>query len=330
MRVADQDRVDSRDLLGDKGGGVLRPRQCIPVRGRRHGSGMRGDDQHVDPATQLGDIPLRLFDQPGERHLPLDVGLVPDGDTGVGQTEDADLERAGLRGANQLDRVGLEGRTLGPGVQGIRPEQREVELPFVGPQQRYAVVELMIAERRGVVLHGVHRGRHRVDDLATDGVDLRVVVRERRALDGVSRIDQQRVLIAPGGPQRIDQARHLGQPDVVVRRVLVLGVLEVVPIEDVAVQVGGAHDGEPIRLPVVPDGRGFGGVVEADSGQHGGRRGSGDERAAGHSGHSLSPVFDGVTSVGRGHGRAIFLGRACRAGRHTIGATESRESNQTG
>ena len=34
-----------------------------------------------------------LLDQAGERHLALDVGLVPDRDAGVGQAEDADPDR---------------------------------------------------------------------------------------------------------------------------------------------------------------------------------------------------------------------------------------------
>ena len=46
------------------------------------------------PAFCTGHEHLGLLDEAREAHLPLDVGLVPDGDAGVGQAEDADLDRS--------------------------------------------------------------------------------------------------------------------------------------------------------------------------------------------------------------------------------------------
>src|SRR4029078_9299367 len=77
-------------------------------------------------------------------------------------------------------------------------------------------------------------------------LELCVVVQERGALDRVTGVDQQRVAAPALLAHGVDQSGDLGQPDVVVRRVVVFGVLEVVPVEDVPVQVGGAHDGQPV------------------------------------------------------------------------------------
>ena len=112
-------------------------------------------------------------------------------------------------------------------------------------QQRQAVVELVVAQRHGVVVDDVHRPGHRV--LLAGGGDrllLGVVGGQRGALDGVAGVEDQRGLAAPLGADLVDQGGQLRDADVVVRAVVVLGVAVVVPVVDVAVGVRGAEDGE--------------------------------------------------------------------------------------
>ena len=152
------------------------------------------------------------------------------------------LPAARLEGA---DDVGLEDRGTGGPVDRVGAEQREVALRLEGAQGVEAVVELVVAQRRRVVADGVHGLGHRVHGPAGDRVDLGVVVGQRRALDRVAGVEQERVGRPPLGAHRRHQGGDLGQADVVVGRVVVLGVLEVVPVEDVAVGVRRAQHGEP-------------------------------------------------------------------------------------
>jgi hypothetical protein len=220
-------------------------------------------------APHLGHVPGGLLDEAAEAHLPLDVGLVPDGDPGVGQAEDADLDRLAVRGPDRPDDVRRE-RGLAVLVVGrVRRQQREVELLLERAQVRDAVVELVVAQRRGVVADRVHGRGHGVLDARRDRLDLRVVVRERGALDGVARVDEERVAVAAVRPDLVHERRDLGQTHVVVGAVVVLRVLEVVPVQSAAVQVRRAHDRELVLGGVVATALG---VVVA------GRRGRGERR----------------------------------------------------
>jgi len=135
VRVADQDRVDARDLLGHQGRGVLGERKGVAV--RRRGGGARVSGNHDDigaGGAHPGHPDPGLLDQAGEGHLSLDVGLVPDRDAGVGQAEDANPDRLLALHLHGLDDVGREGRPSGPGIEGVGAEQREVELVGEGAQ----------------------------------------------------------------------------------------------------------------------------------------------------------------------------------------------------
>ena len=245
--VPDQDRVDAGHLLGDQGGGVLRVGQRVAVRRAGVRSRVRGHHDHVAAGLlELGDEHLGLLDEAGEAELALDVGLVPDRDAGVGEAEDADGEgRSVLGGTELLDDVRREDRTPGRVVDGVRAEQRVVELRLEGAQDVEAVVELVVAERGRVVADRVHRRGHRVDGATGDRVDLGVVVGQRRALDGVAGVEGDDRLAGALLAHALDQGGRLGDADVARGRVGVLRVLEVVPVEDVAVQVGGAEHGQP-------------------------------------------------------------------------------------
>ncbi len=262
----------SGHLLGDQGRGVLRVRQRVAVRRAGVGARVRGDDHDV--AAQLlqpRHEDLRLLDQAGELHPALDVGLVPDRDAGVGQAEDADLDLDAVVERELLDEVRREHRLLGGRVDRVGTEQREVQLRLEGAQVLDAVVELVVAERGGVVPAEVHRGRHRVGAAVGDRRDPGVVVGQRGALDGVAGVDGDDRLAAVLALERLDQGGHLGDADVVGRGIGELGVLEVVPVEDVAVQVGGAEHGQPGPGGAALRGAGGGGAGGvADRGEGGG------------------------------------------------------------
>jgi len=87
-----------------------------------------------------------------------------------------------------------------------------------------------------------------VHSAAGDRLDLGVVVGERSALDGVAGVEGDRVGGADLGADGLDERGGLGDADIAVLRVVVLGVLVVVPVVDVPVQVGGAEDGERVLV----------------------------------------------------------------------------------
>ena len=185
-----------------------------------------------------------------------------------------------------------------------------------GPQQVEAVVELVVAEGGGVVADGVHGLGHGVHGSAGDRLDLGVVVRERRALDGVTGVEGDGVAGADLLADHLDEGRGLGDADVAVARVVVLGVLVVVPVVDVAVQVGGAENGERVLvlagLGLVARGglrracSGDAGHADASHGGHGqqlaaGGLGLGD--GAEGSGRAARHVTPGGVGVGSGGAR---------------------------
>ncbi len=243
--VPEEDRVDAGHLLGDQADRVL-VRQLGTVAGGAAVTAVRDHDHDVRAAAPNLRHPLGGgLDHAEEVQLALDVALVPDRDTRVGQAQDADAQgRRVLAERDLLDDVRREGRLAVLGAHRVGRQGREAELPDPQVQQRQAVVELVVAEHDRVVAQHVHRLGHRV--LLTGGGDrllLGVVRGQRRALDRVAGVEHQR---AAGrlGAQLVDQRGGLGDADVVVRGVVVLGVLVVVPVVDVAVQVRSAQDGQ--------------------------------------------------------------------------------------
>ena len=190
---------------------------------------------------------LACSTMPGNRHLARHVVAVPDRHAGGDQAEDADHDVLAVRRADALDDVRREGGRPGRPVDRVGAQQREAQLALEGPQRVHAVVELVVAEGRGVVADRVHRGGHRVDVALRDRVDLGVVVAQRGALDRVTGVEREAAGRAPLLPHRRDEGRDLGQAHVVRRAVGVLRVLEVVPVEHVAVGVARAEHGQPER-----------------------------------------------------------------------------------
>ena len=311
VRVPDQDRVHAGHLPGHQRRGVLRERQGVAVRRGGVGARVRRDDDQVTaPALELRHEDLRLLDQPGELHPTLDVGPVPDRDAGVGQAQDAHLQLAAAADAELLDHVRREDRSLGRRVHRVGTQQREVELRLEGAQGVDPVVELVVAQGCCVVADQVHRRGHRVDRAGGDRVDLGVVVGQRRALDGVAGIEGEDRLPGPLRAHRLDQRAHLGQPDVVVGLVVELLVLEVVPVDDVAVQVGRAEHAEAdsSRLPVA--------MALAGVRRRGDVAGGGEGRSPGEYGATRGRGQGGVGRISGGHqtSREVDVGgsRVCR------------------
>ncbi len=245
VRVPDQDDVDPGDLLGQQRRRVLGEGQRVAVGGgppagarRRAWSRTRvaGHDDDIGAGRAQPGHPARaLLDDAAEPQPAVDIRLVPQGDPGIGEAEHADRDAA-------LERDERERRERGlPAVpgHGVRTQQREVQLVLEPPEQVDAVVELVVAQRRRVVAERVHRGGHRVDAAA---VDPGVAIGQGSALDGVTGVEEHDRSGPPLGADRGDEGRDLGQADVVVRGIVVLGAGVVVPVADVAVQVGRAEN----------------------------------------------------------------------------------------
>ena len=257
VRVAEEDRVDAGDLLGDERRRVL-VRQFGAVAGGAAVAAVRGDQHDVGAAARASPAPTSRRWRPGRRSAA------------------CPRRWPGPR----WRRRGWSGRGCRPAAFGA-PWPRSTFLMTYGAyagrrsctltalaaragkpswldpqgQQRQPVVELVVAQRHRVVVDDVHRAGHRVLLAGRgDRLLLGVVRGQRRALDRVAGVEDQGRLAAPLGPDLVDQRGDLGQADVVVRAVVVLGVLVVVPVVDVAVGVRRAEQRE------VP-GRGGAGVV---------------------------------------------------------------------
>ena len=242
--VADQDGVDAGDFLGELGGGVLGERQGIAVGGSGRRPGMTRDDHDVRAGGfHLWDDSPGLFDDAVEVELALDVVAVPQRAARRHEADEAHRHPAVVR-LDPLQDVGGERAPARHGVVDVGAQEREVQLLLPGAQEVNAVVELVVAQPHGVVADRVHGQRHGVFHGCRDGLDLGEVVGQGRALDGVPGVDGQRVRRAALGPQGIDQGGGLGNPDLVPGGVGIGDVLEVVPVEDVVVQVGGAEHGQ--------------------------------------------------------------------------------------
>ncbi len=256
MGVPDENRIDTRHLLGHQSRRILDVRQLITVRRRTTRTRMRRNDHHIrTQRTQLRH-PLRgLLLQAREHHLPLHIRLVPDRDTRIGQPQDRHPHITTVRRAHLLHHIRREGRAQRLRIQSIRTQNRETTLLLELPQRRNAVIELVIAQGRRVIADRVHRLRHRMHRAVRPGdrIDLRIVVRQLRTLNRVTRIDQQSVAPPLLGTHLIHQRRNLGKTHIVVRLVIELRIREVIPVEDIAMQIRGAHHGEGVPLLPAPE-----------------------------------------------------------------------------
>lgn len=272
MGVTTDHEVDVVDVLGHRLGDVLLEVCRVPLVALGVESGVdEGDDDLGAVLLHLRHPLLGGEDDVLELEHPLHMGLVPDPHPGRHETEHTDLDRVPVDLALD-DRVGLERRRGGAGLQHVRPEERCVELVLVGLQHLEPVVELVVAVVDGVVLEHVVRLGHRV--LLPPGL-AEVALRqggERRALDGVAVVEQKNGVGTPLRADVRDDGGSAAQPELVV--LVVRCVCEVVPVEDVAVDIRRAEHREG-RAGRRIRGRGMGGEGEQ---RHEGQRSDGCHR----------------------------------------------------
>ena len=271
VRVTEEDRVDAGDLLGDQRDRVL-VRQLRAVAGGAAVAAVGGDDHDVGAALAHDRHPLGgggdhvVEDAACPRRWPCPRWRHP-GWSGRGCRPEG--RRVVAAEGDLLDHVRQEGRLAGRLVDRVGGERREAELADPQREQRQAVVELVVAQRDGVVLRCtfIASAIGCVSPVAGDRLLLGVVGGQRGALDGVTGVEHQGRLAAALRADLVDQGGQLRDADVVVLAVVVLGVLVVVPVVDVAVGVRGAEDGQ---VPGLRSGRG---------GRPGGRAGDQRERS---------------------------------------------------
>ncbi|MCI1747356.1 MAG: hypothetical protein LKI24_04155 [Acidipropionibacterium sp.] len=173
------------------------------------------------------------------------------GRSGGGDADHADPDSApGHHPFQDRDIAGE--RVAGGGVDDVGAQQRCRERLGVVEQAVEAVVELVVADHRGVVSHQVQGAGHRVaaeSPAAGRGAGAGRQVAQRGALDGVAVVQQDDGLGASFGAGVFDEG---GEPGQAQRRFgLAAGgpgvggvwaVVEVVPVEQVAVHIGAGQD----------------------------------------------------------------------------------------
>ncbi len=210
--------------------------------------------------AQFGHVLGGRFDRALGGELALQVALVPVHDAGRSKADHTNLDgRLDLATIGRLageralhNGVGLHQRLLGLGAVHVGQHHGEaracallagihtVHLQAAAQhlvQKRQAVVELVVAQRARIKAQRAHGLVHGQLLRAGNGLDHRLVVGQRRALDGVAVVHQQRVgkLLARGAHQRGRALKAIA---------LVLGQLEVIVAAHVEVQIRGLQNGQ--------------------------------------------------------------------------------------
>ena len=236
VRVPIDDEVDARHLAGNTRRHVL----ARDARGDRvvaRGSvepRVHGDEDNLRSCTPnfLHRLPHRGHDIADDQPALQVVAIPHHGTRGRG-ADDADLHPAA--------------RDDGPSAESalavwpirVCGQERKRRLRNRTLEKWHAVVELMIAHGRRVVMHRVHRGHDRMRRAARG--DARCHVRERVALEKVARVEQDHASRC-GCPDRVDYGcRARKAPGEV------LAIRLVVPAADAAVHVGRGGDDEVVR-----------------------------------------------------------------------------------
>jgi hypothetical protein len=191
-----------------------------------------------------------------ERIVELEPGvvrrIVPRRDAGRREAEDPDAHPVDL-----LDEIGLvRARALRVLLERVRRQPGERRFLVRALEHGETEVVLVVADHERVVAERVHARDLRIGQAvafrlpvgSADGVQ----VGERRTLDEIARVDQDRVRVLLGA-HLLDQRRDLGEA-VVVDRLRAL----VVPRQQMTVQVGRMEDRD--RDPAGRRGRGGGGL----------------------------------------------------------------------
>ena len=199
VRVAVDDEVDAGHLarhiarhvlIADTGG----------VEGRR-ATDTRVQDRHHEFSPRRADRVHRyahIRRDVAHRHAAAEIAAVPDIDAGVRRADDPDLHAAAFDDH--------EGRKGARAVEAARVgrQEREARLRNGLFEERHAVVELVVADGRRVVLHRVHRRHHRMWHRRR----ARRHIGHRVALQQVAAIEQN----DPPGVRVAQRIHRRGQP----------------------------------------------------------------------------------------------------------------------
>ncbi|MEI4232627.1 hypothetical protein V8324_06875 [Roseovarius sp. D22-M7] len=246
VTVPGDDRVDAGDLR-ERARRVLLHPLLWPRRirvGADAGMGQR-DHQVRALGADHRDPGPRAVEHVARRQPVGQMGAVPCGDLWRGQPDQSDAQGVGRTGgvahpAGQDD-VGrheccvLERRDAAPRDR-VGAGQGKLGLAQRAAQPVETEIELVIAERGGVVAHLVHRPQHRV--LPTPSLTgLRCQIAERGALQEIAIVEQKTVLVtgldAGAAHKRGDPGQTVGA---------VFGIGEVVEGQDMAMHVRGCEN----------------------------------------------------------------------------------------
>lgn len=269
VAVPGQDHVDPLDPR-QRDRGVL---HAFLVLGRPDAAMAQRDDDVGAFLADLGDIGLGGADDVARLDLALEMLAVPVHDLRRHEADHADPDRMGLAVAGGdlavEDHVGRHQRlvlddALALGRHDVGRDDREGGAGDRVHQEVEPVVELVVAERRGVEAERVHRLDHRVHRAFGHAALIGDVVAHRVALQEISIVEQNRV--GGLGADVLDQPRGAGEAD---RVDLLVGVI-IIGV-DVDVDVRRLHDAQMRLSTLGPD-------RERVQRQHG--RASGEKAAA--------------------------------------------------
>ena len=232
VRVAEENYINARHLLGQIPHVVF---FRIDVLHRRTGlriapqAGMNQHHNHIRLPAQLRNQLSRHLDRIAKFVAHAVLGRIPARDRRRYQPEQRHPHPA-----HPANDVGLKvPQPVVIGRDDVRAQDGKPRFSLQPPQGVQTEVPFMVADGHGVVAHGIHRRHHRVRFF---GVLLSSEVSQRRALEGIAAIHQQRVRLP--GSHLTNVGRDFGQA--------ALGVLslQVVVGPNVAVNVRGSQDGQ--------------------------------------------------------------------------------------
>ncbi len=185
VRVAVDDEVDAGHVLRDLRRDVLAPHAREHGVVARRPAQSRVQEQHHGihaGALHLVDGSANLGDHVPDLDTAAKIVAIPEVGPRRGGADDPDAHATALHDAGRLERA----RPVG--LVDVGGEEREPRLPGGHAQRAEPVVELVVADGRRVVPHGVHRRDHGMRGLRADA---RGHVRERIALEEVAGVDEQ-------------------------------------------------------------------------------------------------------------------------------------------
>ncbi len=227
VRMAVDYKVDSRNLARDQSGDIFpwkSSRHRIVARGLIE-SRMHGDDYHACTGrTNLAHCITNRGHDVSDLDASLHVLRIPHHDSGSGRSYNRDFHPPFFDDHPWPELV----RSVG--LESVRRQHRKARLLHRPLEIRYAVVVFMVAYRRGIVAHRIHRGDDRVR-----GKLLHRHVGERVSLEQIAGIHKEHAagIRAADG---IDNSRGAAQPP---GRLDGIGII--VPAADPTVLVGGAE-----------------------------------------------------------------------------------------